>query len=221
MRCPRSITVLTFAVLTTPLGCSKVFGEPPPQAFAFSIRVTSDDANPIEGVAIGTAATQLATTDARGEASLRILGHEGDRRSFVVHCPKDYQSPPQPLLVSLHQTADSSKPFVYTTTCVPLRRTAIVAVRMDGGPDLPVYFLDEEVARTDASGAAHFMAKVTPGEPFRVSVATSDEDMRPQNPSAELSVGSTDDIVLFDQKLTRIKKQPPPARAKPRRPTRL
>lgn len=218
---PRSILPSTLAVLLASLGCSNFFGEPPLHAFDFSIRVTSDDASPIEGVSIGTAAAQLATTNAKGEASVRLLGHEGERRSFSVNCPKDYQSPPQPLLVSLHQTADKTKAFVYTATCVPLRRTAVVAVRMDGGPGLPVYFLDEEVARTDASGAAHFTVKVTPGEPFRVSVATADEDLRPQNPSAELSVAAMDDIVLFDQKLTRVKKLAPVVRAKPRRPIRL
>jgi len=217
----RPIYFSTFAALLASLGCSKVLGEAPRYSFAFNIRVTSDDTSPIEGVAISFAAAQLASTNARGEALVRLLGHEGERRSFSVLCPKEYQSPTQPLLVSLHQTADKAKSFVYTATCVPLRRTAIVAVRMDGGPGLPVHFLDEEVARTDASGAAHFAVKVTPGEPFRVSVATADEDLRPQYPTAELSVGAADDIVLFDQKLTRLKKLSPVVRAKPRRPTRL
>jgi len=79
------------------------------------------------------------------------------------------------------------------------------------------------VARTDESGAAHFIVQAVPGEPFRIAVHTRevDEDLRPVDPTAELSVGASDDIVLFEQALSRIVRSAPrsvrPRRTLPRK----
>lgn len=199
-------------------GCSIVFGEPPTHAFTFTIRVESDDGTPISGAEIGTKSNQAAKTDATGEARLEVTGREGDRRTFLVRCPKEFQSPVEPLVIALHQNAGGEKHAVYTATCVPFKRAVVVAVRLEGGARIPVYYLDEEVARTDESGAAHFVVQATPGEPFRVLVKTQDvdEDLRPIDPTTELSVGPADDIVLVEHKLSRVVQSPPPA-ARPRR----
>lgn len=222
---PRSrIIAAGFAVALSTVGCSKLFGEAPTYLFQFTIRVVSDDGTPIRGAELGAGSNRGAVTDATGQARLEVRGREGDRRSFPVRCPKEFQSPVQPMLISLHQNAEGAKNPVYGATCVPLKRTAVVAVRLLGGAGLPIYYLDQEVARTDESGAAHFIVHAVPGEPFRVVVKTQeiDEDLRPVDPSAELSVGPADDIVLFEQKLTRaVRYVPPPARRRRLLPQRL
>jgi len=186
-------------------GCAQVLGEPPTHAFSLGIRVNSDDGSPIANAEISSASQNL-TTDASGQIQLTLEGREGDRRSFRVRCPKEFQSPVDPLVISLHQNAETAQHPVYAVTCVPFKRTIVVAIRTDGASDLPVFFLDEEVARTDAAGAAHFVVEAAPGEPFRVTLGTSDvdEDLRPIDPVREMSVGTSDDILIFEQKLTRV-----------------
>lgn len=198
--------------------CSNLLGEPPTQTFSFTIRVASDDGTPIEGATLGTTASRVATTDSTGRARLEVNGREGDRRPFVVRCPSEFQSPVAPLVISLHHNAVGAATAVYSATCVPFKRSVVVAVRLDGGAGLPIYYLDEEVARTDESGAAHFVVRAAPGEPFRIAVHTRevDEDLRPVDPTAELSVGASDDIVLFEQALSRIVRSAPRS-ARPRR----
>jgi|SRR6478609_2708770 len=216
------LALLAFAAICPP-GCSKVLGEPPTYSFPFAIRVTSDDGTPIQGAEIGTSSSQSATTDDAGRARLEVSGREGDRRPFVVRCPGEFQSPVEPLVISLHRNAEGAPNAVYSATCVPFKRKLVVAVRLEGGAGLPIYYLDEEVARTDESGAAHFIVQAVPGEPFRIAVHTRevDEDLRPVDPTAELSVGASDDIVLFEQALSRIVRSAPrsvrPRRTLPRK----
>lgn len=199
-------------------GCSNVLGEPPTQAFSFTIRVASDDGTPIPGAEIGTTSSRVATTDKAGHARVEVSGREGDRRPFVVRCPSEFQSPAPPLLISLHHNAEGATNAIYSASCVPFKRSVVVAVRLEGGAGLPIYYLDEAVARTDESGAAHFVVQAVPGEPFRIAVHTRevDEDLRPIDPTAELSVGAADDIVLFEQALSRVVRHVPRS-PKPRR----
>jgi hypothetical protein len=211
------IVALAFASLLT-TSCSKVLGEPPSYSFPFTIRVASDDGRPIAGAQIGANSGQAATTDPAGLARLEVSGREGDRRLFEVRCPSEFQSPVEPLVISLHHNAEGATNAVYGATCVPLKRSVVVAVRLEGGAGLPIYYLDEEVARTDESGAAHFIVQAAAGEPFRVVVHTRevDEDLRPIDPAAELSVEGSDDIVLFEQALSRVVRNTPRS-ARPRR----
>jgi len=211
------LAVLAFVALA-PEACSKVLGDPPTSTYSFAIRVASDDGTPIAGAEIGTTSSQAATTDSVGHAHLEVSGREGDRRPFVVRCPSEFQSPVEPLMISLHRNAEGATNPVYSATCVPFKRSVVVAVRLDGGAGLPIYYLDAEVARTDESGAAHFIVEAAPGEPFRISVHTreSDLDLRPVDPTAELSVGAADDIVLFEQAFSRVVRSAPRS-VRPRR----
>lgn len=215
---------LSAALSLLTAGCSAVFGEPPTYSFSLTIRVASDDGTPISGAEISTQADRPATTDPSGRVRFQVSGREGDRRTFLVRCPKEYQSPAQALVISLHRNAEGAEDAVYGTTCVPLKRTVVVAVRTDGEAGLPIYYLDEQVARTDESGAAHFVVLAAPGEPFRVVIDTpeSDPELRPIDPTVELSVGPSDDILLVEQKFTRVVREPRKRAApRPRLPQRL
>ncbi len=204
-------------------GCARVLGEQPVLAFEFGVRVQSDDGRPIAGAEVVSSAGTVRT-DAEGQAALVMRGHEGDRQPHVVTCPPEYQSPATPLLVSLRRGFERGNRPVYDATCVPLKRTVVVSVRLEDGPGLPIVYLGKEVARTDASGAAHVLLHVEPDEPFRLLVDTSEpglESFRPQNPSAELSVGHTDDLLVFEQKMSlfvpKVAAKPRYVRAAPKR----
>ena len=83
-------------------------------------------------------------------------------------------------------------------------------MRADGGPNLPVKHLGREVARTDASGAAHVMLKLKPDESFDLVLGTSEkaaERLRPQNPFATFIVKDRDEVFTFDQKFEQEKRK--------------
>ena len=52
-------------------------------------------------------------------------------------------------------------------------RRVVVAVRAENGPNLPVTYLGRAVGRTDASGAAHVLLAMHPGDQFSLGLDTS------------------------------------------------
>ncbi len=192
--------------------------------FEFDVLVRSDDGRPVRAEIVAGAGS--VTTNAEGRATLVAHGHDGDRVPHVVKCSKEYHSPATPLLVSLRRDAGATKRPVHEVTCVPIKRTVVVGVRLDNGPNLPVVYLGRQVARTDPSGAAHVRVEVAPGEPFQLKIDTSErgnEDLRPQNPAAEFSVDQNDDLLVFDQKMSVIPKPVlrKPVFVRPKGPTKL
>jgi hypothetical protein len=195
---------LAAALLATLPGCTQVLGEQPTLNFSFGVHVQSDDGRPVAGAEIASS-TGTVVTDADGHAELALSGHEGDRLPHTVTCPKEYNSPANPLFISLRRGFENGSRPVYDATCVPAKRTVVVGVKLDDGPDLPIMYLGQQVARTDASGAAHVLLHVEADEPFRLTIDTNEpgrENVRPQNPSTDLAVGQADDILIFEQKMS-------------------
>jgi hypothetical protein len=84
-------------------------------------------------------------------------------------------------------------------------RSVVVGITADKGPNLPVLYLGSEVARTDASGAAHVLLRVPPGEQFTLILQTTGkgaERLRPRNPVATFTVGDRDEVFAYDPHLT-------------------
>jgi hypothetical protein len=124
-----------------------------------------------------------------------------------VTCPDGFQSPTKPIQVVLKRLADDKKPE-YDVACPPTNRTVVVAVRADGGGNLPVLYLGREIARTDGSGAAHVMLKLKPDESFDLVLGTTENaSLRPQNPFASFAVKERDEVFVFDQKFELEKKK--------------
>jgi hypothetical protein len=99
----------------------------------------------------------------------------------------------------------------------------VVAVRADNGRNLPVYLLGREVARTDASGAAHVLIEAAPGEQFELTLGTQGpggEHLRPQNPAMKFAVKNQDELFTFDQRFI-VDAPQTQAALRPSRPTPL
>jgi hypothetical protein len=82
-----------------------------------------------------------------------------------------------------------------------------------------VTYLDKEIARTDASGAAHVLLQMKPGDTFEVVLGTTErgnEKLRPQNPSAPFTVHGQDEVFLFEQHFTREREPVRAVKAPPR-----
>jgi hypothetical protein len=174
--------------------------------------VESDPGRPVAGATVRLGDTGLATGP-DGLATVTLEGRDGAAFAVDVTCPAGFKSPKEPLALTLRRFADPKTVPRYTVSCRPEVRTLVVAVRTDGAAGLPVRYLDQEVARTDASGAAHLVVRAAPNEAVTVEIGTDEkgaERLVPQNPRRTFWVKDSDDVVLFDQRfeLTRTKRVP-------------
>jgi len=192
-------------VAVAALGC-KNLDEKPTAAFEMLVKVESDPGRPLPGAVVTVNGKEKGTTAQDGRARVVFHGDEGETRELWIKCPDGFQSPTRPITASLRRIVDPSKLPQYDAACPPLERTIVVAVRTDNGPNLPVMYLDKEIARTDNSGAAHVMLQMKPGDSFELVLSTAErgnEKLRPQNPSAPFTVRSQDDVFLFEQHFSR------------------
>lgn len=185
------------------------------------MRVESDPGLPVAGATVWRAQKPVATTGPDGRAMLSLPGADGELADVTVQCPETLVSPPKPLSVRLARLADPNRVPEYQVACPPRVRRVVVAVRADNGPNLPVVYLNRTVARTDASGAAHFALEAAPGTQLQVTLDTTEkgnERLRPQSPMRPFTVAQADEILLFEQRFE-VEKKPvyrAPPRAVPR-----
>lgn len=173
---------------------------PPAPPFQASIRVQSDPGVPVPGALVLRGDKQIATTGPDGRAMISVRGKEGDVAEVTIRCPDHLQQPPGRTGIKLARLSDQ-RAAEYDVACPPMTRRVVVAIRAENGPFLPVVYLNRAVARTDASGAAHFALDVAPDSSFEVRLDTSQaEKLKPQNPTRPFVVGRHDDILVFEQK---------------------
>jgi hypothetical protein len=198
---PRILLFATLSSLSL-LACDRLKHQPPPPQEVI-VRVTSDPGKPLAGAELRHDGKTRATSDASGVARITLKGKDGETFDLFVKCPDGFQSPTKPLQVLLRRLADPSKKPEYDAACPPSERTAVIAVRAENAPNIPITLLGREVARTDASGAAHVVLKVKPDESFSLVLDTSEkgrERLRPQSPAASFAVKDQDEVFVFDKK---------------------
>jgi hypothetical protein len=219
----RSIVALFSIALTSAASCNRAR---PSRTYDLLIRVNGDPGRPLPGARVLYQGKQVGISRDNGVVKLSIDGSEGEVFPFTVACPEGFRSPSKPIDITLRRLADPSRPPEFSASCPPLKRSVVVAVRADNGPNLPVIYLGQEVARTDTAGAAHVLLSLPPGEEFELSLDTSgaySSRLRPQKPSARFSVKNEDDILIFHVPFTvEVEKAPPPRSApRPSGPIRL
>ncbi len=176
----------------------------PPPKYEIVVKVQSDPGVPLAGAVVLNQNKPVGKrTDKTGKTGLSMTGAEGQAFTLNVRCPDGYKSPTEPLVVTLRRIVGSSKRPEYMVDCPPKKRSVVVAIRAENGPDIPVRYLGKEVARTDTGGAANVLLKLSPNESFKLTLDTSDDDhklLQPQSPAATFDVKNKDDIFVFDQK---------------------
>jgi hypothetical protein len=194
----------------------------PKPPFEAMIKVESDPGIPLPGAVVVFNGKDIAVSGGDGRAKIQIVGNDGDARDFMVRCPAEYTSPTKSISITIVRLSDNRMPE-YTTNCPPNVRRVVVAVRADGGPNLPITYLDKPVGRTDSAGAAHLLLAMKPGDQFQLGLDTSDPSLKrliPQNPTHVFVVKDGDDIEAFDQKFT-LQPLPKVYHAPPRRPVAI
>ncbi len=185
---------------------------PPPPPVGVSVRVLAGTGEPIARAGLFSGSTLVAVTDATGIARIEVNGAEGETFQVNVKCPAGYRSPSEPILVRRLGIAAAAAPE-YRVSCQSTRHTMVIAVRADGGPDLPVLYLGKEVARTDRFGAANVMMEMDVGDRVELTLGTDgvkdNDKLHPQNPVAVFEMPDREDLQLFPVTFTRDKKKAP------------
>ena len=177
---------------------------PPPPEHRFVV-IALSDGEPVRGVTVVTNGERAGETDEDGELELTLVGPNGATISLVVECPDGYRSPAdlRPLRLHSFRHLEAEEPSVgirRSVSCLPTERRAAFVVRTPGLADLPITIRDREVARTDASGVAHFSLRLRPNQRVRVQLNTSSrDDIRPQNPESTFRMPDRDEIFVIDQ----------------------
>jgi hypothetical protein len=185
-----------------------------------AVKVVADTGAPVERARLLSGATVIASTDATGVAQVAVGGAEGETAQLSVKCPSGFKSPTEPLLVRRLEIAATATPE-YRVVCQSTRHSLVVAVRAEGGPDLPLLYLGKEIARTDASGAANVMMEMDVHDRVELSLSTAGKDkekLHPQNPVVVFEMADHEDVQVFAVTFTRDKKKPPKAAAPPQGP---
>jgi hypothetical protein len=184
-------------VLALVAGC---LPEPERPPFEFVVRVESDPREPLAGALVRHAGVDLGVSSPSGALRVRARGQEGERLTLNITCPAGFRSPERPTTVTLRRAAETARRAEYLVACPPEKRKVVIAVRATHGANLPVKVLEREVARTDASGAAHVVLAGSPEETLELTLDTSAEPrLRPKSPSARFAVGTRDEIVVYNQ----------------------
>lgn len=198
--------------------------EPAPRpSFPVIVRVESDPQVPLPGALLRAAGQPAGTSDSAGRIALSLRGDPGDVISLQLACPEGHRTPAAALSVLLRAHAPQEPDPEYRVTCPPLVRKVVIAVRASAGPDLPLCYLGQEIARTDGAGVAHALVRARPGDVLSLTLDTSrDSGLMPQHPELKLSVPDRDELFVFDQRFTRPRpkhrpKPPPPEPTGPQR----
>jgi hypothetical protein len=162
----RTLGVVVFALAA----CVR---EEPAPVYECIVHVSSDPETSLANVPLFRDGTHVGSTDPSGAVRLRLQGTEGETVRFRVECPKGFRQPSESVPVVLKSTSDRARVPEYFTSCAPEVVKVVVAVRAEGGPNLPILFLGQEIARTDASGTAHVSLSLPPNSQFELTLSTS------------------------------------------------
>ena len=199
---------IALGFVVTASGCGSMsLDPPPPPPFTVAFAVEGDPGHPMRGAVVSRNDKSMVTTGADGRAELTLNGADGETVDATVKCPEGHTSPAKPISIRLARTGDGKAPL-FNVACPPTQRRVVVAVKVENGPNLPVVYLGKVITRTDESGAAHFAVEAPPGGQFLVMLDTGENKrLSPASPSKPFTIGSTDEIVVFEQKFEVEKKK--------------
>jgi hypothetical protein len=104
-----------------------------------------------------------------------------------------------------------------TLRCPPEKRLAVFIVRADHGSGLPVFLNGENIARTNASGVAHFSIWGAPGTEYAIELDTTEHPrLQPQFPRRLLTLPDAEEVFVIEQSFDIQSERPPGGRRRSR-----
>jgi len=119
--------------------------------FTIAVDATSDPGVPLEGVELRAGERVMGKTDAKGHVVISPDGFEGTSLEVLVRCPEGYESPTDPVPMTLRRFVGSKTSPTYSVVCPPAVRSVVAVIRAENGPNLPVLRLGRE-GREDQRG---------------------------------------------------------------------
>lgn len=215
----RTVSTLALALAgLTMMACDDEPVAPPRYPFTFTAHA---DRDALEGVQITVNGGAVGATNSEGVLRVDLTGPEGAQVRVGAACPEGYRNEEEPQVHTLRRVqsldpATSARGIEVPFSCPPERRNAVVVVRTHSTTGLPVLVDGREVARTDASGAAHLHVAMAPGTTFQVLLDTRvNERLRPRSPTQTYTVPDRDEVFVLDQRFE--EEQPPRPRRRVRR----
>jgi hypothetical protein len=182
-------------------------GSPPEvtyQRFEATLRVVSDDAEPLGGAKFSLGKQALGTTSSAGTLAVRLRGTEGQMLPLALDCPEGYAGPATVPSLRLTRTrrvdGRTTEPLSLEAVCARKTRDVTVVVHATNGHALPVLINGTEHVTTDADGNAHLLLRIDRGErTFTVKLdTTARPELKPAKPERTLELSGRDAIVLFE-----------------------
>jgi hypothetical protein len=168
----------------------------------FEVRV---DRAPAVGARLVINGRPVKNTDEQGNAQLLLPGEDGTTYQVNVLCPPGTTRPDTPVNVTLRtlelaDQAAAQRGIVQTVQCTPIERTLGVVVRTDGQSNVPIFWQNREIGRTDQGGVAHLTFRVRPQTPVQLELRTTElPQLRPENPRQSFMIAENDDVQVWDQ----------------------
>ncbi len=153
----------------------------------------------------------VGRSDPQGLVKVNLAGKEGDSVELEVRCPPPLKSPEEKLVI--RKLSISGGAAEHAVKCEETRRTLVVVVRAENGPNLPILHLGREIGRTDQAGAATVKIDVDVHERVELTLSTAGDDLvgvHPQNPVAAFEPSSQDEVRELAVTFTRDAKKKPP-----------
>jgi hypothetical protein len=185
------------------------------QRFEATLRVTTDDAEPLSGAKFALNDKPFGSTDRTGTLTVRLRGTEGQAVRLSLTCPEGYSLPEHIPTLRLTQTRrmGQSAPQPLTLDAVCTRETRRVALVVHALPDaiLPVEVDGKALTSTDRDGNAHLLLEVDRSQ--RVVTARLDTSrqphLSPQNPERRFELTGRDSVLFFAPELSEVRREGP------------
>lgn len=196
--------------LTVLLGCSACQAEQP-RPIPVSFVVAQADNTPVEGARVRVG-ERAALSDAAGRVDLLVRGEPDTLTAVQLSCPAGFTSAGGAPRVALRSSqslgAAQGSGVVHALGCTPLTTRRVVVVTTNVPMELPILVDGRRVASTEG-GVAHVAYEGPPRSSFSVVLDTSQyPDLLPRNPSREMRTAELDEVSVFEQDFSRVRRKP-------------
>jgi hypothetical protein len=178
-------------------GCARTGPEP----VEVEVQVMAETGAPIVGAQLRVRGDYLGTTNALGQATLRVPGQPGERLPLSLTCPAGFTATTEGAdLVLPEPSSPTAAATNVDLVCQTQQREAVVVVHTAGEPlSLPIKVDGVVVGQTDALGFGHVHVRAIPDSSFEVSLDTSsDGRLTPTNPAQSFHLATNDEVFVFE-----------------------
>jgi hypothetical protein len=192
-----------------------------PERFDVRVTASSDEGQPLEGVAVKVDDVVIGITDAAGHLGMALPGPEGRRVTVAVETPPGYRGGEQTrsiVLDRLVRRADETRaPLEVETQFAPSQRSYVLLVDV-GMAGLPVEIFGVKKATTNSEGVAMLTVPGVPGDDLQVRVTRGARaDLLPGFVAHSFTLPDHASVCVLDGRFTQVKR----AAARARHPLRL